>query len=193
MRFIIMGLICLLPLIIGCARKQTKAPDQVYTAMEDEQSLASTDSAKDVSQSETVTGDEEKSASVDSRMDDAGKHFMAFMSLSATDPEAARAELSEYVDIRFKEHPLADKWMELCYRLARDNKGTFRDMQHFAEWHVQMLTDVVPEKRTEAHTKLLQSLQGSLKYLEAMGKILESQGEDLDTCEMPGTFVAPPK
>ena len=193
MRFIIMGLICLLPLIIGCARKQTKAPDQVYTAMEDEQSLASTDSAKDVSQSEIVTGDEEKSASVDSEVNDAVKHFVAFMSLSATDPEAARAELSEYVDIRFKEHPLADKWMELCYRLARDNKGTFRDMQHFAEWHVQMLTDVVPEKRTEAHTKLLQSLQGSLKYLEAMGKILESQGEDLDTCEMPGTFVAPPK
>jgi hypothetical protein len=193
MRFIIMGLICLLPLIIGCAGKQTKAPDQVYTAMEDEQSLASTDSAKDVSQSETVTGDEEKSASVDSKVNDAVKHFVAFMSLSATDPEAARAELSEYVDIRFKEHPLADKWMELCYRLARDNKGTFRDMQHFAEWHVQMLTDVVPEKRTEAHTKLLQSLQGSLKYLEAMGKILESQGEDLDTCEMPGTFVAPPK
>ena len=50
MRFIIMGLICLLPLIIGCARKQTKAPDQVYTAMEDEQSLASTDSAQNVSQ-----------------------------------------------------------------------------------------------------------------------------------------------
>ena len=193
MRFIIMGLICLLSITAGCAGKQMKAPDQVYTAMEDEQSLASTDSAKDVSQSETVTGDEEKSASVDSRVDDAGKHFMAFMSLSATDPEAARAELSEYVDIRFKEHPLADKWMELCYRLARDNKGTFRDMQHFAEWHVQMLTDVVPEKRTEAHTKLLQSLQGSLKYLEAMGKILESQGEGLDTCEMPGTFVAPPK
>ena len=193
MRFIIMGLICLVSITAGCAGKQTKAPDQVYTAMEDEQSLASTDSAKDVSQSETVTGDEEKRASVDSKVNDAVKHFVAFMSLSATDPEAARAELSEYVDIRFKEHPLADKWMELCYRLARDNKGTFRDMQHFAEWHIQMLTDVVPEKRTEAHTKLLQSLQGSLKYLEAMGKILESQGEGLDTCEMPGTFVAPPK
>ena len=134
-----------------------------------------------------------RQSQVDSKVNDAVKHFVAFMSLSATDPEAARAELSEYVDIRFKEHPLADKWMELCYRLARDNKGTFRDMQHFAEWHIQMLTDVVPEKRTEAHTKLLQSLQGSLKYLEAMGKILESQGEGLDTCEMPGTFVAPPK
>ena len=56
MRFIIMGLICLVSITAGCAGKQTKAPDQVYTAMEDEQSLASTDSAKDVSQSETVTG-----------------------------------------------------------------------------------------------------------------------------------------
>lgn len=136
---------------------------------------------------------EQEGASGDSEVDDSFKHFMAFMSLSATDPEAARPELTKYVETRFGEHPVADKWMELCFRLSRDNKGTFRDMQYFMEWHIQMLTDVAPEKRTKDHIKLLQSLQSSLKYLEGVGKILESQGEDLDTCEMPGSFVAPPK
>ena len=193
MRFIITILVCVLLLIVGCMGKQTRNLDQPYTPIEDKQSTASVDSVQSVNETETSADDKRESSTVDSNVDDAGKHFMAFMSLSATDPEAAYAELSKYVQIRFGEHPVADKWMELCYRLARDNKGTFRDFQHFAKWHIQMLTDVVPEKRTEAYTKLLESLQSSLKYIESIGRMLEKQGEDLDTYEMPGTFVAPAK
>ena len=193
MRFIVTSLICLLLFAIGCAEKQAKNPDQVRAPIEDKQSITSDHSTRNGGQSETSTGDEQKHLPVNPDVDNAGKHFMAFMSLSATDPEAARSELSKYVEIRFGEHPLAKKWKELCYRLSRDNKGTFRDMQHFAEWHLQMLTDIVPEKRTEGQKKLLQSLQGTLKSLEAMGNMWEKQGEDLDTYEMPGTFVAPPK
>ena len=193
MRFIVISLVCLLPLTIGCAGKQAKNPDQGRVPIEDKQSVTFADSAEDAVQAKVEVGGEQKSSTVDSSVDDAGKHFMAFMSLSATDPEAAYAELTKYVQIRFGEHLVADKWMELCYRLARDNKGTFRDFQHFAKWHIQMLTDVVPEKQTEPYTELLESLQSSLKYIEAMGRMLEKQGENLDTYEMPGTFVAPAK
>ena len=183
MRFIIMGLICLLSITAGCAGKQTKAPDQVYTAMEDEQSLASTDSAKDVSQSETGTGDEEKSGPVDSNVIDASKYYDMFYSLESTDPEAALVELSKYVKIRFGEHPLAEKWFQLLCRLTREGKGTFRDMQHYSEWNLQMLTDIEPGKRTEHDTKWIRIQQSALKQLKALGKVIERQGDNLDTFE----------
>ena len=92
MRFIVTSLICLLLFAIGCAEKQAKNPDQVRAPIEDKQSITSDHSTRNGGQSETSTGDEQKHLPVNPDVDNAGKHFMAFMSLSATDPEAARSE-----------------------------------------------------------------------------------------------------
>ena len=77
--------------------------------------------------------------------------------------------------------------------LSHERRGgcTLRslDMKHYTEWHLQMLIDVEPEKRTAAHTELLEIHQRAMKQIEVMGKMLEKQGKNLETYEMPAQFI----
>lgn len=184
MRFIIINFICLLLLTIGCTRNQQQNPGQGYTPAEDEQGTTLTDDAMNIDQARTPDGDEQGATPVNDAMADAYKHYSAFFSLSPTDPDAAHAELSKYVTLRFGSHPLADEWLKLVYRLNRDRKGTFRDVQRYVEGHLQMLTDIDPEKRTEQDAKHLELRQNNLKQLKAYSKIIEKQGDNMDTFEM---------
>lgn len=188
MRFIIISLICLSLLTIGCTKDQAKNLDQERTPIGDEQGVPPADTEINIDQARTPAGNKQHTPSADTAMDDAVKHYNAFAALGATDPESAIAELSKYVELRFGAHPLADKWLKLVYRFTRDKKGTFRDMQRYTEWYLQMLEDIDPEKRIEHDTKTIENLQKGLKQLEVMGKMLERQGENLDTYEMPGKF-----
>ena len=203
MRFVIIfsSLICLSLFNFGCIGNQQKTSNQEQTPTEDEQTATSIEDAIDTgekpppedSQVENhILGDTQQgSTPTDLTVDEAQEHYLAFFSLLKTDQEAAIAELSEYAKLRFGGHPLTDKWIKLANRLVLDGKGTFLDMQHYTEWHVQMLTDVKPEKRTQAHTELLKDLKDAMRGLESMGKLLESQGKDLETYEMPGRFDSP--
>lgn len=203
MRFVIIfsSLICLSLFNSGCIGNQQKTSNQEQTPIAGEQNATATEelidsgekSSSEDSQVEnnTLKTPQQGNVSTDPAVDGAQEHYLAFFSLLKTDMEAAEIELSKYVKIRFGAHPLGDKWIKLFVRLARNQKGTFADIQRAAQWHVQMLTDVKPEKRTQAHTELLKGLQDTLRGLESMGKLLENQGKNLETYEMPGTFGSP--
>ena len=201
MRFLIIfiGLACLSPFTSGCIGNQGRISNQEHTPTEDEQTATSIEDAidtgetphsKDSQVEDHILGDGQQGSTLtDLTVDEAQEHYLAFFSLLKTDQEAAIAELSEYVELRFGTHSLADKWIKLANRLVLDGKGTFLDMQHYTEWHLQMLADVEPEKRTAAHTKLLEIHQSAMQQIEVMGKVLEQQGENLETYEMPATFI----
>ena len=191
MRFftIIINLFCLLLLTIGCTRNHTKETEPDRPAVVDEQSVTPTEELMNLKQEPTAKKDIQSATSTNPETDDAQKHYLEFFSLLKTDQEAAIAELSEYVKLRFGTHSLADKWIKLANRLVLDGKGTFLDMQLYTEWHLQMLTDVAPENRTAAHTELLEIHQNAMQQIEMMGTLLEKQGENLKTYEMPATFI----
>ena len=203
MRFLIIfiGLACLSPFTSGCIGNQGRISNQEHTPTEDEQTATSIEDAIDTGEkpppedsqveNNTLETPQQGIVSIDPRVDEAQEHYLAFFSLLKTDIEAAEIELSKYVKTRFGAHPLGDKWVKLFVRLVRNQKGTFADIQHATQWHVQMLTDVKPEERTQAHTELLKGLQDALRGLESMGKLLESQGKDLETYEMSGRFDSP--
>lgn len=203
MRFLIIfiSLICLSHLTSGCIGNRREIPNQEQVSTRDEQTAGLTEDAKDLGEKPPIKDSQVEDYALESvqqgkvptdpRVDTAQEHFLAFFSLLKTDLEAAETELSKYVKARFGEHPLGEKWVKLFVRLARNQKGTFADIQHATQWHVQMLTDVKPEKRTQAHTQLLKDLQDALSGLESMGKLLESQGKNLETYEMPGMFNTP--
>lgn len=203
MRFVIIfsSLICLSLFNFGCIGNQQKTSNQEQTPIAGEQNATATEELIDLGEkpspedsqveNNTLETPQQGNVSTDPTADEAQEHYLAFFSLLKTDQEAAIAELSEYVKLRFGTHSLADKWIKLANRLVLDGKGTFLDMQHYTEWHVQMLTDVKPEERTQAHTELLKGLQDAMRGLESMGKLLESQGKDLETYEMPGRFDSP--
>ncbi|MDE0556206.1 MAG: hypothetical protein OXI24_18490 [Candidatus Poribacteria bacterium] len=171
MRFIIISLLCLSILIIGCLQGKIKNSGQAETSPDNISNAIQT-----------------REAAANAEISDAEKHYNAFASLSKTDTDAAIRELSKYADLRFKGHPLAEKWLKLVHRLAAEKKGTFRDMERYTEWYLQMLTDIDPEKRIEHDVKTIKNLQNGLKQLEIIGRMLERQGKDLETYEMPGTF-----
>ena len=201
MRFLIIfvSFICLSHFTSGCIGNQGKIQDQGPIPTGDEQTTIPTEDAIDIgekpppadSQVEDHILEDTQQWNVpsDPTVDKAQEHYLAFFSLLKTDQEAAIAELSEYVKLRFGTHPLTGKWIKLANRLVLDEKGTFLDMQHYTEWHLQMLMDVEPEKRTAAHTELLEIHQNAMQQIEVMGKILEQQGENLETYEMPAAFI----
>lgn len=203
MRFvsIFSSLICLSLFNSGCIGNQQKTSNQEQTPIAGEQNATATeeliDSGKKLSpedsqvENNTLETSQQGNVSIDPTVDEAQEHYLAFFSLLKTDIEAAEIELSKYVKTRFGGHPLGDEWVKLFVRLVRNQKGTFADIQHATQWHVQMLTDVKPEERTQAHTELLKDLQDALRGLESMGKLLESQGKDLETYEMSGRFDSP--
>lgn len=201
MRFLIIfiGLICLLPFTSGCIGNQGRISNQEHTPTREEQAATSIEDAidteekshpKDSQVEDHILGDSQQgSLPTDRTVDEAQENYLAFFSLLKTDKEAAIAELSEYVKLRFGTHSLGDKWIKLADRLVLDEKGTFLDMKHYTEWHLQMLIDVEPEKRTAAHTELLEIHQNAIQQIEMMGKILEQQGKNLETYEMPARFI----
>ena len=201
MRFVIIfsSLICLSLFNFGCIGNQQKTSNQEQTPTEDEQTATSIEDAIDTREKlpiedsqieDHILGDTQQgSPATDLTVDEAQEHYLAFFSLLKTDQEAAIAELSEYAKLRFGGHPLTDKWIKLANRLVLDGKGTFLDMQHYTEWHLQMLTDVAPEKRTAAHTELLEIYQNAMPQIEMMGKMFEQQGKNLETYEMPAQFI----
>ncbi len=203
MRFVIIfsSLICLSLFNSGCIGNQQKTSNQEQTPIAGEQNATATEelidsgeksSSKDSQvENNTLETPQQGNVSIDPTVDEAQEHYLAFFSLLKTDIEAAEIELSKYVKTRFGAHPLGDKWVKLFVRLVRNQKGTFADIQHATQWHVQMLTDVKPEEHTQAHTELLKDLQDALRGLESIGKLLESQGKDLETYEMPGRFGSP--
>lgn len=188
MRFIIISLLCLSMLVIGCTGNEIKNPGQAQAPTMSEQDTRSTGDAVNINQAQGAAADEPNNAQIDTEISDAEKHYNAFASLSGTDPEAAISELSKYADLRFNAHPLAEKWLKLVYRLVSEKKGTFRDMERYTKWYLQMLIDIDPEKRIEHDTKTIENLQNGLKQLEIIGRMLERQGENLETYEMPGIF-----
>lgn len=203
MRFLIIfiGLICLSHFTSGCIGNQGKISNQGDTSIEDKQTATSIEDVIDTGEkpppedsqvADHILRDTQQGiVSIDPTVDEAQEHYLAFFSLLKTDVEAAEIELSTYVKMRFGAHPLGDKWIKLFVRLARNQKGTFADIQRAAQWHVQMLTDVKSEERTQAHTELLKGLQDALRGLESIGKLLESQGKNLETYEMSGRFDSP--
>lgn len=201
MRFVIIfsSLICLSLFNSGCIGNQQKTSNQEQTPIAGEQNATATEELIDTGEKpppedsqveDHILGDTQQgSTPTDLTVDEAQEHYLAFFSLLKTDQEAALAELSEYVKLRFGTHPLADKWIKLADRLVLDEKGTFLDMKHYTEWHLQMLIDVEPEKRTAAHTKLLEVHQNAVQQIEVIGKMLEKQGKNLETYEMPAQFI----
>ncbi len=190
MRFIIIiPLICLSLLTIGCARNLGSQTDPERPSTTDEQNVIPTEEPTNLNQDPISEKEPQATISANTQIDDAQQYYLEFFSLLKTDKEAAIAELSEYVKLRFGTHSLGDKWIKLADRLVLDEKGTFLDMKHYTEWHLQMLIDVEPEKRTAAHTELLEIHQNAIQQIEMMGKILEQQGKNLETYEMPATFI----
>lgn len=187
---IIISLICLSLLTMGCARNQESKTEPEHPSITDEQHGTRTEDPTNLNQESISEKQPQDTISTNTEIDDAQKYYLEFFSLLKTDQEAAIAALSKYVKLRFGTHSLGDKWIKLANRLVLDGKGTFLDMQHYTEWHLQMLSDVEPEKRTAAHTDLLEIHQNVMKQIETMGKILEQQGENLETYEMPATFIA---
>ena len=105
-----------------------------------------------------------------------GAHFKKFLALLATDPDAARRELDGYAAKLFQNHPLAEEWKELCFRLARDKEALLTEVIRFNELKLQMQSDIDPERfaqEIEEITKLVANLS-------QMATLLESSGE-LDT------------
>lgn len=198
---IFINLICLSLFTSGCIGNQRKVSTQEQAPTRDEQTATSTEDAIDLEEKshpqerqveEHILEDTQQgNVPTNPTVDGAQEHYLAFFSLLKTDIEAAEVELSRYVKMRFGSHPLGDKWVKLFVRLAHNEKGTFADIQHAIQWHVQMLTDVKPKERTQAHTQLLNGLQDALNGLESLGNLLESQGENLETYEMPGMFNSP--
>ena len=175
-------------IVIGCTGSEIKKPGQVQSPTKSEQGPVPTDNAVSIDQAQGGAGDVPSNVQIDTQISDAEKHYNAFASLSGTDPEAAISELSKYAKLRFKDHPLAEKWLKLIHRLVSEKKGTFRDMERYTKWYLQMLTDIDPEKRIEHDIKTIENLQNGLKQLEIIGRMLEKQGENLEIYEMPGIF-----
>ena len=201
MRFVIIfsSLICLSIFNFGCIGNQQKTSNQEQTPIAGEQNATATEELIDPGEkpspedsqveNNTLETPQQGNVSIDPAVDEAQERYLAFFSLLKTDQEAAIAALSEYVKLRFGTHSLAEKWIKLANRLVLDEKGTFLDMKHYTEWHLQMLIDVEPEKRTAAHTKLLEIHQNAMQQIEVMGKMLEKQGKNLETYEMPAQFI----
>ena len=201
MQFVIIfsSLICLSLFNSGCIGNQQKTSNQEQTPIAGEQNATATEELIDLGEKPSpedsqveghILGDTQQGSTLtDLTVDEAQAHYFAFFSLLKTDQEAAIAELSEYVKLRFGTHSLADKWIKLANRLLLDGKGTFLDMKHYTEWHLQMLMDVEPEKRTAAHTNLLEIHQNAMQQIEMIGKTLEKQGKNLETYEMPAQFI----
>ena len=186
---IIITLTCLPLLTIGCARYQGSETESERPPMADEQNVTPTEDPTNLNQESISEKEPQDTISTNTEIDDAQKYYLEFFSFLKTDKEAAIAALSKYVKLRFGTHSLADKWIQLTNRLVLDGKGTFLDMKHYTEWHLQMLIDVEPEKRTAAHTKLLEVHQNAVQQIEMMGKMLEQQGKNLETYEMPAQFI----
>ena len=89
-----------------------------------------------------------RAAAIDKWNSAALKHLMKFNTLKKSDP-AARDELLEIAKIRFGTHILANEWIPLYFRLARDGKGRISDIKRFAELEIRILTDIDAEKHAE--------------------------------------------
>ncbi len=193
MRILIVSLFCFsLAFIGGCTKNQEEKVNQARSPISDEQNAIPPENPAtvDAAKKEPAAPEVEQAAKPTETADDAAHtHYLAFFSHLKTDQDAALAELSTYVKLRFEAHPLAEKWLTLADRLVRDGEGTFVDLKHYTEWHLQMLTDVAPENRTAQDTELLEMHQGAMKQIEMIGTMLEQQGEDLDTYQMPASFI----
>ena len=111
------------------------------------------------------------------------EHYKAFQELLATDPEAARAELTAFSALAFHGHPLTKEWEELYFRLSREKEATVPEMLRLFELKKQMLEDHSPEK----HVKEIDNLETVIRDLKSMSKLFKRQG-NLDTQKMPFNF-----
>ena len=93
---------------------------------------------------------------------------------------AAQDKLSEHAKIRYGAHPNVKKWVNLCFRLARDGKGPLSDHILLIELEVQMLSDIDPEK----YSMVIKNLQRVLKQYEVMAKMAKREGKTPETFEM---------
>ena len=100
------------------------------------------------------------------------KHFVKFNSLKKTNPEAARAKLSEIAKIRFGTHDLVNEWIALYFRLSREEKGLISDVKRVSELEIRMFTDASAKKYVEP----IEHHRKSLKQYDELVKTLTKTG-----------------
>ena len=108
------------------------------------------------------------------------KHLVKFNSLKKTNPEAARAKLSEIAKIRFGTHALVNEWIALYFRLIREEKGLISDVKRVSELEIQMFTDASAKKYAEP----IEHHQKALKQYDELVKTLTKQGKNLETVKV---------
>ena len=108
------------------------------------------------------------------------KHLIKFNSLKKTNPEAARAKLSEIAKIRFGTHVLVNEWISLYFRLSREEKGVISDVKRVSELEIQMFTDASAEK----HAEPIEHHRKALKQYGELVKTLREQGKNPETVKV---------
>ena len=108
------------------------------------------------------------------------KHLVKFNSLKKTNPEAARAKLSEIAKIRFGTHDLVNEWISLYFRLSHEKKGVISDVKRVCELEIQMFTDASAEK----HAEPIEQHRKALKQYDELVKILKEQGQNPETVKV---------
>lgn len=205
MRFIIVSFICLPLIAIGClfskpSGEATKNSEQTnnYLSTSGTTSIQpqvnpsytkddikdSTNLIKEFKELEPTEAEAEALANYrDTLKQDKGvemEHLRTFKKLLSTDLALARDELLKYAKIRFGDHPVLDKWLNLCFRLVHDGKGSLSDHIHLLELELQMLSDKAPEK----YSMEIKSLRRARKQYEVMAKMAKSEGKTPETFEM---------
>lgn len=102
------------------------------------------------------------------------KHLAKFQSLHRKDPRAARAKITTVAKICFEDHPLADEWCALYFRLSRNGKGTVSDVKRLSELEIRMFTDLGAKK----HDELIQKHRGLIERYDKFVKMLKDAGKN---------------
>ena len=118
-----------------------------------------------------------------------GGRFKTFQELIETDPNSARVELQTIAKELYKDHPLAEEWISLYFRINSSEEHSVSDFVRVHELEIRMLIDIDSEKYTkqiQTHQKALKNLEGLVQreYDELLEKTSSTKQKHISAAEM---------
>ena len=150
-------ILCAILLALGCA--DTENPNPVEASEETETGGMTTEQ-----QNQDLTEEERGKKVIE--------HLEKYLQLKAEDPEAAYVELQKSADFTWWQHPLAEEWTQLTFRMDAAGKVSIMDMIQHVTLELQIARDRSPYKEQVTY------LEGRLQFWEEKRARAEAEGRN---------------
>lgn len=107
-----------------------------------------------------------------------------------TEPDAARAALQNFAKKVFAEHPLAEEWVPLFFRINKSGTTYTSDLKRVSELEIRMLTSLNPEKYAKQIQHHQEAIERYAAFSERLTPLAESAANHREGVS--GAFITDP-